>query len=197
MCRAMPLACAKSAIARTSSGWYSVPSSVVWVMLTAAGCARCSSSKPNASVSISSGVSLPSGVGTTNSLMPAIFSGAPPSSVWMCAVRVAMAAPHRGSRADERDDVGAGAVEHRVRLRARRRSARARRAGDGRCRRPRRRRSGGRRSRPRSRRALRDARRRSCRSRSRAARDRGGSQVSFSQPVSASAPRASAPAAPV
>ena len=97
MCSAMPCSCAKSAIARTSAGVYSVPSSVVWVMLTASGCGRCSSPQPHASVAINSGVSLPSGVVTVSSLSPETRSGAPASSVWMWAVSVAMTAPQRGS----------------------------------------------------------------------------------------------------
>ena len=48
-----------------------------------------------------------------SSFRPVIFSGAPPSSVWMCAVLVATTAPQRGSTASERDDVRPGAVEHR------------------------------------------------------------------------------------
>ena len=74
-----------------------VPSSVVWVMLTASGWARCSSPQPHASVSMSSGVSLPSGVFTVRSLRPATRSGAAFSSVWMCAVVVQTTAPQRGS----------------------------------------------------------------------------------------------------
>ncbi len=68
-------------------------------MLTARGWARCSSPQPKASVSTSSGVSLPSGVGTVKSLRPLTRSGAPPSSVWMCAVPLAMTAPQRGMSA--------------------------------------------------------------------------------------------------
>ena len=74
-----------------------MPSSVDCVMLTASGCARCSSPHPHASTSISSGVSLPSGVVTVSSLRPATRSGAPFSSVWMCAVEVHTTAPHGGS----------------------------------------------------------------------------------------------------
>ena len=99
MCSAIPWSCATSAIARTSAGVYSVPSSVLWVMLTASGCARCSSPQPHASVAISSGVSLPSGLATVRSFRPLTRSGAPPSSVWMCAVAVATTAPQRGSTA--------------------------------------------------------------------------------------------------
>ena len=98
MCSTMPGACTWSAIARTSSAVYSVPSSVVCVMLTASGCARCSSPHPHASRSMSSGVSLPSGVGTVSSLRPVIRSGAPPSSVWMWAFALVTTAPQRGSR---------------------------------------------------------------------------------------------------
>ena len=46
-------------------------------MLTASGWARCSSPQPQASVRCSSGVSLPSGVGTANSLRPADLLGRP------------------------------------------------------------------------------------------------------------------------
>ena len=46
---------------------------------------------------MSSGVSLPSGVGTVSSLSPETRSGAAFSSVWMCAVEVATTAPQRGS----------------------------------------------------------------------------------------------------
>ena len=72
-----------------------MPSSVVWVMLTTCGCARCTSSKPRASTSTSSGVSLPSGVRTGSSLRPPIFSGAPHSSTWMCDDVVQTTAPQR------------------------------------------------------------------------------------------------------
>ena len=44
---------------------------------------------------MSSGVSLPSGVGTVSSLSPAIVSGAPPSSALMCAVSAQTTASHR------------------------------------------------------------------------------------------------------
>jgi hypothetical protein len=98
MCSTMPASCTWSAIARTSSGVYSVPSSVVWVMLTASGWARCSSPHPQASRSMSSGMSLPSGVCTGSSLSPVILSGAPPSSVWMWALALVTTAPHLGSR---------------------------------------------------------------------------------------------------
>jgi hypothetical protein len=47
---------------------------------------------------MSSGVSLPSGVRIGSSLSPVIRSGAPPSSVWMCAFALVTTAPHRGSR---------------------------------------------------------------------------------------------------
>ena len=72
-----------------------MPSSVVWVTLTTCGWARCTSSKPRASMSTSSGVSLPSGVRTGSSLRPPIFSGAPHSSRWMCAVDVQTTDAHR------------------------------------------------------------------------------------------------------
>lgn len=36
---------------------------------------------------------------TGSSLMPADFSGAPPSSTWMCAVSAQITAPQRGSMA--------------------------------------------------------------------------------------------------
>jgi len=62
-----------------------------------AGLGRCSSPKPQACFSTSSGVSLPSGVGTVSSLSPATRSGAPFSSVWMCAVSAQITAPHGGS----------------------------------------------------------------------------------------------------
>ncbi len=95
----MPCSCAWSASARTSAGVYTVPTSVVFVMLTASGCARCSSPQPKASVSTNLGLSLPSGVGTVKSLRPLTRSGAPPSSVWMWAVPLAMTAPQRGMSA--------------------------------------------------------------------------------------------------
>ena len=63
---------------------------------TTPGWARCSSPNPQACVATSSGVSLPSGVGTVSSLMPPIRSGAPFSSVWMWAVSAQTTAPHRG-----------------------------------------------------------------------------------------------------
>jgi hypothetical protein len=44
---------------------------------------------------MSSGVSLPSGVGTDISLRPAIFSGAPHSSTLMCALSAQMTASQR------------------------------------------------------------------------------------------------------
>ena len=93
----MPWECANSATARIWAGVYSVPSSVVWVMLTASGWARCSSPQPYASRATSSGVSLPSGVGTVSNLRPVIRSGAPASSVLMWAVSAVMTAPQRGS----------------------------------------------------------------------------------------------------
>ena len=93
----MPSACAWSAIARSSSSEYRVPSSVDCVTETTSGCARCSSPQPHASRSMSSGVSLPSSVGTVSSLMPATRSGAPPSSTLMWAVDAAITAPQRGS----------------------------------------------------------------------------------------------------
>ena len=77
-CTLMSRAWACSQIARISSGVYSVPSSVLCVMETTCGIARCSSAQPQAWRSISSGVSLPSGVGTVSSLSPPIRSGAPP-----------------------------------------------------------------------------------------------------------------------
>ena len=94
-CTLMPCAWAWSQIARISSGVYSVPSSVLWVMETTCGIARCSSSQPQACRSISSGVSLPSGVGTVSSLSPPIRSGAPHSSTLMCALSAHTTAPHR------------------------------------------------------------------------------------------------------
>ncbi len=48
---------------------------------------------------MSSGVSFPSGVGTASSLMPAIRSGAPPSSTLMWAVLAQITAPQRSVRA--------------------------------------------------------------------------------------------------
>ncbi len=74
-----------------------MPSSVDWVIDTTPGWARCSSPKPQACRSTSSGVSLPSGVGTVSSLSPPTRSGAPFSSVLMWAVSAQMTAPHRGS----------------------------------------------------------------------------------------------------
>ena len=62
-----------------------MPSSVDWVMVTTPGWARCTSPKPQAWVSMSAGVSLPSDVGIVQSLRPAPFSGAPPSSTLTCA----------------------------------------------------------------------------------------------------------------
>ena len=44
---------------------------------------------------MSSGVSLPSGVGTVSSLRPPIRSGAPPSSTLMCADSAQITAPQR------------------------------------------------------------------------------------------------------
>ena len=52
-----------------------MPSSVVWVMDTASGWARCSSPQPQASWSINSGVSFPFGVATGSSLNPPTLSG--------------------------------------------------------------------------------------------------------------------------
>ena len=60
----IPNECACSQIALISAGVYSVPSSVDCVIDTASGWARCSSPKPQASRSMSSGVSFPSGVST-------------------------------------------------------------------------------------------------------------------------------------
>ena len=53
----------------------------------------------NTWVSISSGVSLPLGEGTVQSFMPPIFSGAPPSSAWMCADSTQITASQRFSPA--------------------------------------------------------------------------------------------------
>ena len=86
-------------------------------MDTASGWARCSSPQPQASRSISSGVSLPSSAGTGSSLIPPTRSGAPFSSTLMWALAAHTTAPQRGSM-DCSADVGAGAVEHRERLRA-------------------------------------------------------------------------------
>ncbi len=68
-------------------------------MATTNGCARCWSPQPQAWVSISSGVSLPSGVSTVSSFRPPIFSGAPHSSTLMCALAVAMTEPQRSDMA--------------------------------------------------------------------------------------------------
>ena len=116
MCSFMPRSCTWSAIARISSTEYAVPSSVVCVIDTTSGCARCSSPQPQASSSMSSGVSLPFGVRTVSSLMPPTRSGAPPSSELMCAVDALMTAPQRGSIDCSAGDVGARAVEHREHL---------------------------------------------------------------------------------
>ncbi len=91
----MPCAWAWSQIARISSGVYRVPSSVLWVIETTCGIARCSSSQPKACRSIRSGVSLPSGVCTVRSFRPPMRSGAPPSSTLMCALSAQITAPQR------------------------------------------------------------------------------------------------------
>ncbi len=64
-------------------------------METTCGMARCSSSQPYAWRSISSGVSLPSGVGTVSSFRPPTRSGAPHSSTLMCALSAQITAPQR------------------------------------------------------------------------------------------------------
>jgi hypothetical protein len=68
---------------------------VLWVIETTAGWAWCSTPKPRAYRSSSSGVSLPSGVGTGISFSPATFSGAPHSSTLMCADSGQTTALHR------------------------------------------------------------------------------------------------------
>ena len=72
-----------------------MPISVDCVIVTTAGFARCTSSKPQACVSTAAGVSLPSGVGTVHNLRPASASGAPPSSVctWARSVQITPARP--------------------------------------------------------------------------------------------------------
>ena len=93
-----------------------MPSSVVCVIDTASGCARCSSPQPHASRSMSSGVSLPSAVGTVSSLMPADpLGGAALVGVDVrgrCRDHRAPARQHRLQRRDVRPR----AVEHRERL---------------------------------------------------------------------------------
>ena len=111
MCSCMPRSWAWSAIARISSTVYAVPSSVVCVIETTSGCARCSSPQPHASWSMSSGVSLPSGLRTVRSFMPPTRSGAPPSSVLMCAVDAADDRAPAGEHRLQAGDVRAGAVE--------------------------------------------------------------------------------------
>ena len=126
-------------------GCRAVPSSVVWVMDTASGWARCSSPQPQAWRSISSGVSLPSGRGHGQQLDAAD----PLRRAALVGVDVrGLGADHRPParrHALQREHVRAGAVEHREDLDVRRRSAAASPPAGARCRRPRRRRSGGRR----------------------------------------------------
>ena len=63
-----------------------MPSSVDCVIETTPGWTTCSSPIRVIRRSTSSVVSFPSGVGTVSSLMPAIASGAPPSSTLRCAL---------------------------------------------------------------------------------------------------------------
>ena len=85
MWKSIPRSCAHADKHISSSTVYSVPSSVDWVTDTTPGCTTCSSPIRTIRVSASSGVSLPSGVGTVRSLIPPNTSGAPHSSTFRCA----------------------------------------------------------------------------------------------------------------
>ena len=83
-CSSMPSPCTWSASSRSASGEYTVPISVVWAIVTAAGWTRCSSPNERAWTSTSAGVSRPSGAGTSSSFEPRKRSGAPHSSMLTC-----------------------------------------------------------------------------------------------------------------
>jgi hypothetical protein len=63
-----------------------VPSSVDWVIDSARACTWCSSPTPQTCLSAAATEIRPSTVSTGSSLHPSCRSGAPHSSVWMCAV---------------------------------------------------------------------------------------------------------------
>ena len=86
MWKSIPCACAWSRNAASSSSEYSVPSSVDCVTETTPGWTTCSSPTRTIRRATSSGVSLPSGVGTVSSLIPPMISGAPHSSTFRCAL---------------------------------------------------------------------------------------------------------------
>ena len=90
-----------------------MPSSVDCVTETTPGWTACSSPIRTIQRSTSSGVSLPSGVGTVSSLIPASVSGAPPSSTFRCALSAQIDALPRAQHRAQADDVRAGAVEDR------------------------------------------------------------------------------------
>src|SRR3984893_18067677 len=100
MCTGRPCCLAVAASADTSLAWYTVPHSVAWLRLTAPGLTWCTPMSSANAIALAtwSGLILPSGV--LNPIIlepPAKNSGAPHSSVTMCAASWQYTAPYGGT----------------------------------------------------------------------------------------------------